>query len=85
MKLDEAGDWPKAVQQATSAEGSTKSLDAVDAAAKKQVTDNATSATDDLRSGRTLALLFSGLTLLLGIVAAVAIARGIGERRREFA
>ena len=85
VELDEAGDWTKAVQTATSEEGSTQSLDAVDAAAKKQVTDNATSATDDLRSGRTLALLFSGLTLLLGIAAAIAIARGIGERRREFA
>ena len=44
-----------------------------------------TQTADALRAGRGLALVGSALTLLLGIVAAVAVARGIGARRKEYA
>lgn len=82
VKLDRDGEWDEAVAKATNNDAST--LDPVDEAAAETVTKNAGIAQGDLRSGRTLALLFSGLTLLLGVAAAIAIARGIGERRREF-
>ncbi|MBM9459226.1 hypothetical protein JK386_04875 [Nocardioides sp. zg-536] len=83
--LDESGRWEEAVELAISPKGSTATLDAFDSAAAKSVTSNSDTAIEELRSGRALALLFSVLTLLLGVAAAVAVARGIGERRKEFA
>ena len=47
--------------------------------------ENGQTTTDELRAGRTLALIGSLLTLVLGFVAAIAVARGIGARRREYA
>ncbi|KRA29645.1 MULTISPECIES: hypothetical protein [unclassified Nocardioides] len=86
VELDRAGKWDEAVEIATKeAGGSTESLDAFDQLSQQIVTANGTQATDDLRSGRVVALVLSGLTLLLGVAAAVAVSRGIGERRREFA
>lgn len=84
-RLDDAGQWKKAVGLATQATGgSTEPLDSFDATAKSVVTETRDEVVDDLRSGRTLALVLSGLTVLLGVAAAVAVSRGIGERRREF-
>lgn len=87
VDLDENGDWEGAVALATNSDdqSSTAPFDAFDADLKKGVAQASEATTDDLRSGRVFALLLSGLTLLLGIGAAVAVARGIGERRREFA
>ncbi|MEZ0578752.1 hypothetical protein [Nocardioides sp. MH1] len=64
---------------------STTAFDAFDKAAQKLVDDNGRTTTDELRAGRGIALIGSLLTLVLGFVAAVAIARGIGARRKEYA
>lgn len=86
VELDRAGKWDEAVDIATKkVGGSTEALDAFDQLSQQIVTENGAQATDDLRSGRIVALVLSGLTLLLGVAAAVAVSRGIGERRREFA
>jgi len=66
-------------------QGSTAPFEAFDAESATLVDEMATETTDSLRAGRSLALAGSALTLLLGIVAAVAVARGIGARRREYA
>ncbi|MCX6401659.1 MAG: hypothetical protein NTX33_17235 [Propionibacteriales bacterium] len=85
VRLDDAGQWNRAVTLATeSTGGSTEPLDNFDATAKSVVTEARDVVVDDLRSGRILALVLSGLTVLLGVAAAVAVSRGIGERRREF-
>ncbi|MFC5729684.1 MULTISPECIES: hypothetical protein [Nocardioides] len=86
VRADEANNWDGAVKIATTADdtGSTAPLEEFDAIAKRAVDNASASAIDDLRSGRVLALVLSALTVLLGIVAAAAVARGIGERRREF-
>ncbi|KAA1425599.1 hypothetical protein [Nocardioides antri] len=73
------------VATAAGANGSNAPFDAFDAAAQKLVDDNAATTTDELRAGRTLALIGSLLTVVLGFAAAVAVARGIGARRREYA
>jgi hypothetical protein len=82
VKLDDAGDWDKARNLAI--EQSGKAFEPFDTATRAAVEKNGTAATDDLRSGRWFALLLSGLTLLLGVAAGLSVARGIGERRREF-
>ncbi len=82
VKLDDAGGWDKARQLAI--EQSGKAFEPFDTGTRAAVEKNGTTATDDLRSGRWFALLMSGLTLLLGVAAALSVARGIGERRREF-
>jgi hypothetical protein len=64
---------------------STAAFESFDAAAQDAVTENGTTTTDDLRAGRVFALVGSLLTLLLGFVASIAVARGIGARRREYA
>lgn len=85
VRLDDAGQWEQAVKLATaSAGGSTEPLDNFDASAKSVVAETRDEVVDDLRSGRILALVLSGLTVLLGVAAAVGVSRGIGERRREF-
>ena len=86
VELDDDGDWESAVTLATRTDekGSTAPLDTVNTDLAATVADASDTATDELRSGRLFALLLSGLTVLLGIGAAVAVARGIGERRREF-
>ena len=47
--------------------------------------ENGSFTTDELHAGRTLALIGSLLTLVLGFVAAIAVARGISARRKEYA
>ena len=63
----------------------TANFDRFDEAAQAVADENGQTTTDELRAGRTLALIGSLLTLVLGFVAAIAVARGIGARRREYA
>lgn len=87
VELDRGGQWSRARDLATTtaADGSTAPLDRFDGLAKELVADNGAEVTDQLRGGRVLSLLLALATLGLGVVAAFAVARGIGERRREFA
>ncbi len=86
VKADDEGRWNEARLAATRTEedGST-SFSKFDDALAEQTDKNAKVATDELESGREIALVFGLLTIVLGVAAAVAVARGIGERRREFA
>lgn len=86
VKLDDTNQWKTAVTVATSAakQGSTLPLDRFNDAMEKLASDSSATATGDLRSGRTIALLLSLLTALLGLVAALAVSRGIDQRRKEF-
>ncbi|AJR18599.1 hypothetical protein GUY44_28365 [Pimelobacter simplex] len=81
-KLDDDGNWEQARKLALGQ--SVTDFGKFDEAAKAAATKNGDSAAEDLRSGRSLALILSGLTILLGIAASVFLSRGIGERRREF-
>lgn len=85
-ELDAQGNWDDARDLATTEgdAGSSAPLDAFDAVSAQIVETASDTVTDDLRSGRVLALIVSALTLLLGVVAAVSVSRGIGERRKEF-
>lgn len=91
VELDDEDRWGLAVQIAVGAEtapgglDSTAAFDDFDGAVAGLVEDNGEATTDELRAGRSLALGGSLLTLILGMVAAVAIVRGISDRRREFA
>lgn len=82
VELDDAGDWDQARKLAIEESGAA--FQPFDDATRTAVEKNGAAATDDLRSGRWFALLLSGLTLLLGVAAGLSVARGIGERRREF-
>lgn len=87
VALDAKDRWAPArtIAVTDGAQGSTAPFEAFDAASAELVDEMAAETTDSLRAGRWLALVGSALTLLLGIVAAVAVARGIGARRREYA
>lgn len=87
VKLDTDNNWEGAVRLATTADdktGSTAPFEAFDKALEGAIKEDSDKAVGDLRSGRWLALVLSGLTVLLGVGAAVSVARGIGVRRREF-
>jgi hypothetical protein len=90
-RLDDEDRWGPAVQIAVGAEAapqglnSTAAFDEFDAAVAGLVQENGDTTTEELRAGRTFALVGSILTLVLGFVAALAIARGIGDRRKEYA
>lgn len=86
VKKDANGDWDGARDLATTDEdkGSTKPLEAFNKASETIVDKASARVTEALESGRVLALVVSILTLLLGVVAAIAVSRGIGERRKEF-
>lgn len=89
--LDDEDRWGLAVQIAVGAESapdglnSTAAFDEFDKAVAALVDENGEATTDELRAGRSLALVGSILTIVLGFVAAVAVARGIGARRKEYA
>ncbi|MEQ6903753.1 hypothetical protein [Nocardioides sp. YIM 152588] len=87
VRADNNNDWEGAVRLATTAgaKGSTAPLDAVDQALEESVSSAAAQAGDDLRGDRWLTLALGLLTALAGAGAALAVARGIGERRKEFA
>lgn len=82
VALDDAGNWEQARQKAIDESGAA--FQPFDDATRTAVEKNGEVATDDLRSGRWLALVVSALTLLLGVAASVAVSRGVGERRKEF-
>ncbi|HJQ05428.1 MAG TPA: hypothetical protein VJ872_08290 [Nocardioides sp.] len=86
IKLDDSNQWKAAVADATSsgAAGSSEPLDSFNATMDKLATSAGQQASHDLRSGRAIALVLSVLTALLGLVAAVSVTRGIGERQKEF-
>ncbi|WP_183094973.1 phosphoethanolamine transferase domain-containing protein, partial [Nocardioides stalactiti] len=63
----------------------TANFDRFDEASQALADENGAATTDALRAGRSIALLGSLLTLVLGFVSAVAVARGIGARRKEYA
>lgn len=86
VALDDSGAWERAKELATTAdpEGTTKPFTDFDEATGTEAGEQSAIAVDELDSGRWLALTISGLTVLLGVVAALAVARGIGARRREF-
>ncbi|KRB77177.1 hypothetical protein ASE01_10560 [Nocardioides sp. Root190] len=85
-ELDEGGDWDAARDKATTdgADGSSEPLDSFDTVSEQIVKTASATVVDDLESGQEIALGVSVLSLLLGVVAAVFVARGIGERRKEF-
>lgn len=86
VELDDSNQWTEAVTVATEV-GTTAEptpFVAFDTALAAHVEEVSGAAQDELRSGRELAVTLSGLTLLLGVAAAVGVARGIGERRKEF-
>jgi hypothetical protein len=85
-KDDDGGNWNEARDLATTKgdDGSSTPLNAFDSASETIVKTASDSVTGDLESGRGLALTVSIVSLLLGVGAAVFVARGIGERRREF-
>lgn len=87
VDLDNSDFWIRAknIAIATDDSGSTPPFDEFDGDSEDIITDKSDQTADSLRSGRTLALIGSGLTLLLGLVSAIAVARGIGERRKEYA
>lgn len=87
VELDDSNKWSDAVDIATTDDeesGATAPFDRFDASLADDITQASDAAIDDLRSGRVIALVLSALTLLLGVGASLAVARGIGERRREF-
>lgn len=86
VSKDDGGDWNAARTLATRQDGSGATapfktfVDAVETETGK----NANVATDELESGRNVALAVSVLTVLAGVIASIAVSRGIGQRRREF-
>ncbi|HWU20397.1 MAG TPA: hypothetical protein VN088_02655 [Nocardioides sp.] len=86
VRLDDGNQWKKAVDLATTeaSSGSSDPLDAFDRHMAEIATTSKDHATDQLRSGRTVALVLALLTALLGLVAALAASRGIAERHKEF-
>lgn len=86
--LDDEGDWDRAVRLATTGNeetGSTAPLDEFDRQSGELIDSSRDETIAELRSGRWFAATLAVLTLLLGAAAAVYVARGIGERRREYA
>lgn len=87
VELDDRDRWfdAKKIAIDTGDEAPTASFDNFDEVSQEIADHNGEITTDELRAGRTLALIGSLLTLVLGFVAAVAVARGLGDRRREYA
>lgn len=79
---DDEGDWEAAVALATST--AAEAVDTFDAGATEVVTQAGESTADDLRSDRPVTLVLVVLTLLAGLAAWAAAARGIAQRRKEF-
>ncbi|WP_141012814.1 hypothetical protein [Nocardioides sambongensis] len=87
VERDEDDLWRAAVRIAVDpgATGSTAPLEAFDTSSQELVDELTGTVVDDLRAGRSFALAGSLITLLLGVAAAIAVARGVGERRKEYA
>lgn len=86
VKLDDTNQWKRAVVAATSGAttGASAPFDTFNGKLQALAKSASAQASHDLRSGRVIALLLSILSALLGLVAAVAVSRGIGERQKEF-
>ncbi len=86
VEKDDDDVWGEAreLATATGGSGSTAPLNVFDKASETAIEEAGGKATDELRSGRVVALALSLLTLGLGVVAAIAVSRGIGARRREY-
>jgi hypothetical protein len=86
IRLDNTNQWKRAVVAATNEGDGGASMPFDTFNAKLQATAKAAGAqaSADLRSGRGIALALSILSALLGLAAAVAVSRGIGERQKEF-
>lgn len=87
VRYDDRDNWFRAKDIATDPgeDGVTARFDRFDQAAQALADENGSATTEALRAGRTVALVGSLLTVVLGFVAAIAIARGIGARRKEYA
>ncbi|CAB4700989.1 MAG: hypothetical protein F2667_04965 [Actinobacteria bacterium] len=87
VALDDAGDWDRAVRNATTSgdQGSTAALEAFDAQAQAVVDDSAEQTTEELRAGNTGILVLALISLAVGIAAAGLATWGIAQRRREYA
>lgn len=87
VTADDDDFWFDAKRIATSngEKSPTANFDAFDTAVQDLADEAGTDTTKELRAGRTSALVGSLLTLVLGFVSAIAVARGIGARRREYA
>ena len=85
--FDDEDLWFKARDAAISnaPDGPTANFNAFDDVTKELAAESGATTTEDLRAGRTLALVGSLLTLILGFVASVAVARGMNARRKEYA
>ncbi|GAB2983979.1 hypothetical protein [Nocardioides montaniterrae] len=86
VRYDDDNAWKTAVRAATTdaTNGATYAFNKFDTQLAKTAADSGAQATDALRGGRTIALLLSLLTAVLGLVAAVAVSRGIDQRQKEF-
>ena len=85
--LDDDDLWFQARNAAISEKdgGATADFNDFDDDTRLAAAENGSTTTDELRAGRSLALVGSLLTLLLGVVASVFVARGINARRKEYA
>lgn len=78
----QAGDWVRAAELARPE--ATDPLDRYDDASQRLIADAAAEATGEWRDDRWVAVLIAALTLVAVALAVAALARGIGQRRREF-
>ncbi|GAA3807000.1 hypothetical protein [Nocardioides panacisoli] len=87
MDLEETDFHRQAVAIATDStkDGATALFQKFDAASVSIIDKAGDDVQDQLRSGRSLAFAGLVLTVLLGIVAAMSVSRGLGARRREYA
>jgi len=87
VALDDRDRWfdAKKIAVDTGDAAPTANFDRFDDASQALADESGKTTTDELRAGRTLALIGSLLTLILGFIAAVAVARGISARRKEYA
>lgn len=87
VKEDDDGNWSAARTLATSnKDGSaTQHFDAFDKATQTDADKQADIVRDELDSWSNIALALTLVTVLLGVAAAASVARGLGERRKEFA
>ncbi|WP_340539503.1 hypothetical protein [Nocardioides sp. GXZ039] len=84
--LDDAGDWEKAVELATSTadEAPTAVLNRFDTAAAERAANAGAEASDGFGSGDGISLALIVVTILGALAAAGAVTRGIDVRRKEY-
>lgn len=84
---DDEGDWTGAVELATTTEPGSASaaLTEFDQASQQVVDQAASQTSESLRSGGVVAWALMIVSLLVGLGSAGAVARGVGQRRKEYA